>query len=158
MGLFDKLLGKKPETPAAPATQTAPPKAQEHSCGCGHDHGHCHDEGHEDWQDQGVPQELQPAEVRRRMEQDPKPVLLDVREKRELLADGWIPGSVHIPTSEIERRVGELDLSKPHIVYCASGMRSFDVGFLLIQNGCREVVNLNGGIRAWDGEKQKEQG
>lgn len=136
MGIFDRLFGKKPapEEPVPADPATVPPE--------------------DDWQDQGVPQELQPAEVRERLAAEPRPVLLDVREAPELQADGWIPGSVHIPMSELETRLGELDLSRPHIVYCASGMRSFDVGFLLIQNGCTDVANLNGGIRGWDGERE----
>jgi len=148
MGMLDKLFGRK--TDAAPA-HMAP---DGHPCGCGHDHGHGHDHEHAD--DPGVPVEMGAAEVRARMAAEPRPVLLDVREAHELAAEGWIPGSLHVPMSQIERRVEELDLSKPHVVYCAGGVRSFDVGFFLLQNGCREVVNLSGGIRAWDGERARK--
>lgn len=131
MGLFDKLFGKQEQPKPTPLPAETPAS---------------------DWEAQGTPQELQPAEVVERLAAPNPPILLDVREKRELEASGWIPGSVNIPTSEIQGRLGELDLSRPVIVYCASGMRSFDVGFLLIQSGCKDVSNLNGGIKAWKGE------
>ncbi len=135
MGLLDKLFGKKSDPQPAKPAATAPPPAEK-----------------EDWEDQGTPQEMQPAEVQKLLAGDNPPVLLDVREAPELDADGFIPGSVHIPMSQIEDRIGELDLSRPHVVYCASGMRSFDVGFKLIEHGCKDVSNLNGGIHAWTGE------
>jgi rhodanese-related sulfurtransferase len=42
--------------------------------------------------------------------------LVDVREAREY-AEGHLPGSVHIPLSELQRRSGELDSSKPTVAY-----------------------------------------
>lgn len=143
MGLFDKLFGRK----SAPAPQgpDSPAAAQATD---GQDSG--------DWADAGTPQELQAAEVRERLDGENPPILLDVREHAELRADGWLPGAVHIPMGELESRVGELDKSRPVVVYCASGMRSFDAGFLLIEQGFRDVANLNGGIRQWDGEVERE--
>jgi len=141
MGFLDKLFGKKQKeepkkTEAPSATETEQEDADD------------------EWEDQGTPQEMNPSEVETLLQGDNPPALLDVREKHELDADGFIPGSVHIPLGELESRVIELDLSKSHVVYCASGMRSFDAGFCLIQNGCKDVVNLNGGIKAWTGEKE----
>lgn len=140
MGLFDKIFGKK-DGEAAPAPQdNAPaPDAAEAPA-------------EENWEDQGTPQEMQPAEVREALAGPNPPQLLDVREPHELAASGWIPGSIHIPMGQVRSRLGELDKSRPVVVYCASGMRSFDIGFLLIESGFRNVANLNGGIRAWGGE------
>lgn len=142
MGLFDKLFGRKDEDPAN--DKPAPPEAADNAPG---------DDA--DWQEQGTPQELQPAEVRELLAGDNPPVLVDVREKPELDASGWIPGAVHIPMSEFQERFRELDPAKPVVVYCAAGMRSFDAGFFLIENGFRDVANLNGGMHAWDGEVER---
>src|SRR5688500_15664087 len=50
-------------------------------------------------------------------------VLLDIREPKEW-ARWRIPGAVHIPMGDLARRAGELDRSKPVVVYCKSGQRS----------------------------------
>lgn len=141
MGFFDKLFGKKEKEESKKPEQTTASEVQE-------------EDADDEWEDQGTPQEMNPSEVETLLNGDNPPALLDVREKHELDADGFIPDSVHIPLGELESRIGELDLSKSHVVYCASGMRSFDAGFCLIQNGCKDVVNLNGGIKAWSGEKE----
>lgn len=136
MGLFDKLLGRKSADAPQDAPQPAPPAAPEA----------------DDWQQQSTPQEVHASEVEAMLAGPNPPVLLDVREAPELAAKGFIPGSVHIPMSQIAGRVGELPKDRPIVVYCASGMRSFDVGFLLIEHGCRDVSNLNGGLKAWKGD------
>ncbi|MCB2155003.1 hypothetical protein KQI84_08955 [bacterium] len=98
---------------------------------------------------------MKAAEVQQLLQSEEPPVLLDVREKPELMMSGWIPGSVHIPMSQIVGRVSELDPKRFTVVYCASGMRSFDVGFLLIQNGFGGVANLVGGIHGWPGQIER---
>ncbi|MEQ8821334.1 MAG: rhodanese-like domain-containing protein [Sumerlaeia bacterium] len=156
MGLFDKLFGRSKPEPDEKSGADAFDPAEAPTMSREELEKHLKDAPEnedEDWQNQGTPQEMQPAEVRKALESDNPPVLLDVREVPELSADGYIPGSVHIPMSEIQGRVGELDPAKPTVVYCRSGMRSFDVGFLLIENGFKDVSNLNGGILEWDGEK-----
>ena len=140
MGLFDFLKGKKKDKPEDLASvPQQEPEAEEE----------------EEWEEQGVPQELQPKEVQEMLESDEPPVLVDVREPHELEADGKIPGAVHIPMGELDERLGELDKDRYHVVYCASGMRSFDAGFKLIESGFGQVGNLNGGIKAWDGDIEK---
>lgn len=79
------------------------------------------------------------------------PVFLDVREDHERQTSGYIPGSVHIPSGEVEARWTELDPRRPVIVYCASGMRSMDAGAFLIEKGFADVSNLNGGMNKWQG-------
>lgn len=139
MGFFDFLFGKKSE----PATPT--PAAKVESSG--------QETEQENWEDEGTPQEMQPAEVLELLKGNNPPQLVDVREEHELKANGMIAGAIHIPLHDVARRAGELDKSRPVVVYCASGMRSFDAGFTLIQQGFNDVSNLNGGIAAWPGEK-----
>ncbi len=80
-------------------------------------------------------------------------VLLDVREQDEY-DFAKIDGSVLIPMSEIQDRIGELE---PHknlhlIVHCHHGGRSMNVMKFLVTNGYTRVQNLAGGIDAWSKE------
>jgi len=78
------------------------------------------------------------------------PQLIDVRSEGEV-ARGVIPGMTHIPMHMVPIKSQELDPSRPVVVYCASGARSAQVGYYLVQNGFEEVYNLVGGIQAWAG-------
>ncbi len=73
--------------------------------------------------------------------------LLDVRS-----GDGStvIPGSVEIPLKEIERKFSQLDFDKTIIVYCRSGVRSREASKKLYNLGAKNVVNMDGGILAWE--------
>lgn len=99
-----------------------------------------------------LPEEVSCEEVQNLLRCEAPPVLLDVREPHELAEEGWIPGAVHIPMSEIESRLEELDRERPLVVYCAGGVRSRNVGAFLLAQGFSEVGNLHRGFRAWTGE------
>ena len=49
--------------------------------------------------------------------------LVDVREDSEV-AQGRIPGTIHIPLGQLPVRLGELDPAQPVIAICRSGNRS----------------------------------
>lgn len=76
------------------------------------------------------------------------PVLLDVREAKERLAD-HIAGR-HIPLGMLDIRAFELDdvRDQPMVVYCASGGRSAQATRLLRDRGF-DARSLRGGIQAW---------
>ncbi len=143
MGLFARLFGRKDEN----KTNTTPQIREED----------LHEEKTQkaDWESvSGVPQELAASEVQELYESEAPPVLLDVREEAERQQDGWIPNSVHIPMDEVESRLEELEPGRPVVVYCASGMRSMDVGVMLLEKGFQDVSNLNGGLSAWSGPRE----
>ena len=77
-------------------------------------------------------------------------VVLDVRDASEF-AEGHIPNARHVPVSELDKRLKELDKFKqrPVIVSCRSGSRSAAACGLLRKHGFEEVVSLKGGILAW---------
>ncbi|MDY3331876.1 MAG: rhodanese-like domain-containing protein [Pelistega sp.] len=77
--------------------------------------------------------------------------LLDVRQDDEV-AYAHIDGYQHIPMHLIPIRHGEIDDSKPLVIYCHHGMRSYQVGLFLANMGFEEVYNLQGGIDAWSKE------
>ena len=79
-------------------------------------------------------------------------ILLDVRTEDEHKAEHIYVGGVkrkHIPLSELESRVGELDKTKTIIVYSKTGSRSSTAGEILVKQGFEDVYNLLGGINAW---------
>ncbi|KPV41124.1 hypothetical protein AN478_04255 [Thiohalorhabdus denitrificans] len=90
--------------------------------------------------------EISPEELQQWSGESPQ--LVDVRNDGEVQR-GVIPGMVHIPMHLIPVRSGELDPGRPVVVYCASGARSAQVGYYLLQNGFQEVYNLVGGIQGW---------
>lgn len=71
-------------------------------------------------------------------------VTLDVRSGSELV-DGAIPGSIHIPLGQLDRRIHEVPRGKPVVVYCASGARSPIAAGVLRKHGWEAVSNLYGG-------------
>jgi hydroxyacylglutathione hydrolase len=75
-------------------------------------------------------------------------VLLDVRGRAEL-AEGAVAGAVHIPMSELVRRLAEVPAGRPVVCLCESGSRSAVVASLLKARGRADVSNLAGGIAGW---------
>ena len=78
--------------------------------------------------------------------------LLDVRQPEEYESE-HLPGAKLIPLPELSGRLAELDGEKPTIVYCAIGGRSRVAAQVLAAKGFREVLNLSGGIKAWNSQK-----
>jgi len=79
-------------------------------------------------------------------------LLLDVRQPSEY-EEEHLPGAKLIPLGQLGEAVAELDRDKPVITYCAIGGRSRVAAQLLQGYGFREVYNLKGGIKAWQGHK-----
>lgn len=77
--------------------------------------------------------------------------LLDVRQDWEY-EELHIPGARHLPLPALAERVAELDRDKPVLTYCRSGMRSASAAGFLAGQGFSRVLNLKGGITAWQGQ------
>ncbi|MGM0670612.1 rhodanese-like domain-containing protein [Thioalkalivibrio sp.] len=92
---------------------------------------------------------LPPAEAVRVINQD-EALVLDVREDNEVAA-GRIGGAKHIPLGSLKKRMGDIEKykDKPVVVYCRSGNRSASAAQQLTAAGFQDVVNLQGGIQAW---------
>ncbi len=78
--------------------------------------------------------------------------LLDVRQPKEYEQE-HLPGAILIPLKDVVARKDELDPDKPTLVYCAIGGRSKAASQLLQGQGFKEVYNISGGIRAWNGTR-----
>jgi len=78
--------------------------------------------------------------------------ILDVRQPAEYEKE-HIPGAKLVPLPDLNNSLDELDPEKPTIVHCAIGGRSRVAVQLLSGFGFKEVYNLEGGIKAWQGNK-----
>lgn len=89
-------------------------------------------------------------EAERRLREDPAgPLLLDVREPGEFAAVR-APGAALLPTSTFIARIGELPPDRPLLVICHTGSRSAAVAGYLLRTGRADVVNVAGGMEAWE--------
>jgi rhodanese-related sulfurtransferase len=77
-------------------------------------------------------------------------LVIDVRDAGEYGA-GHILGAKNVPVARIDEGGGELPKRKerPVIVYCDGSERSSKAVGALKKQGFTRVVNLTGGIRAW---------
>ena len=73
--------------------------------------------------------------------------LIDVRGAGEC-ESGMVDGAVNIPVAQIRRRAGEIDSSRPVVVYCAGGYRSSVAASVLRNLGFTDVSDVIGGIEA----------
>ncbi|MEW6200565.1 MAG: redoxin domain-containing protein [bacterium] len=84
-------------------------------------------------------------EFLRIVEKNPGIQVVDVRSAnyRQMV---YIRGSKHIPLENLESRIGEIDLSKPLIVYCQTGQKSVEAVKMLTAQNPVELMELGGGI------------
>lgn len=78
--------------------------------------------------------------------------MIDVREVEEVV-EGKIPGVLHIPLRLLEFRMQELDKNKEYVIVCRSGGRSSRAVQFLESHGF-QVINMNGGMLAWEGKTE----
>lgn len=99
---------------------------------------------------------IQPKALAELIEKD-KIQLADVRTQREY-DNGAIEGSVLVDFYSkdfLQQMIEKFDKKKPIYVYCAKGGRSNKAAQLLIQNGFRNVYDLDGGYDAWSQNQKK---
>ena len=89
-------------------------------------------------------------DVKRRMDEEEKFLLVDVREDNEW-ARGHLPGAVHLSKGIIERDI-ERTVPDPNaklILYCGGGFRSALVAENLQKMGYTNVESMDGGWKGW---------
>jgi adenylyltransferase/sulfurtransferase len=91
--------------------------------------------------------DIDPTEVKEKIDRGDKFLLLDVREPHEYQICN-IPTSKLIPLGQLAQHLDELDRDIEIVAHCKSGMRSAKAVGLLQENGFR-ARNMKGGILAW---------
>ncbi|MYN26917.1 rhodanese-like domain-containing protein [Duganella levis] len=79
-----------------------------------------------------------------------KTTILDVRDAKDY-ADGHLPDAKNIPLADLDKRLSELDKFKSRslIVVGKSDARASTAAAKLSKAGFADVVNLEGGVAAW---------
>jgi adenylyltransferase/sulfurtransferase len=95
-----------------------------------------------------VTDDMQPRELKERLDRGEPIVVVDVREPQEYQINR-IPGSRLIPLGELPQRYEELDPQAAIVCQCKSGMRSAKAVAFLRSIGFKNVRNLAGGILGW---------
>ncbi len=75
--------------------------------------------------------------------------LIDIRQPGET-EGGVIEGAILVPLTRLNERLGELDPTRPTVIYCAGGFRSSIAASRLIAGGFDDVSDLLGGYGAWE--------
>ena len=97
------------------------------------------------------PLEVDPQEVKRRLNPSEKISLIDVREPHEF-ALAKIEGATLIPMRSIPGELQDLEARADEgvlIVYCHHGVRSLNVVNWLREQGIEACQSMAGGIEAW---------
>jgi rhodanese-related sulfurtransferase len=95
---------------------------------------------------QSLPFELAPARVAELLAEDAIQ-LVDVREPHEREA-GYVPGSRHVPLTELTAAADSIDPARPVVFVCRVGARSSMAAWSFARAGY-DAHNLNGGMVAW---------
>jgi rhodanese-related sulfurtransferase len=78
-------------------------------------------------------------------------IVIDTRTKEEY-ESGHVKNSINIDffNPNLREELNKLDKNKIYLLYCRSGSRSEQVGFLMKEElGFKEVYNLIGGVLEW---------
>jgi rhodanese-related sulfurtransferase len=80
------------------------------------------------------------------------PLVLDIRNPREWKAK-HIPESLNIPLNHMQERIAEVPRGRRIAVHCAGGYRSSIAAGILHQYGITNLIEMAGGLAAWDAAK-----
>lgn len=77
-------------------------------------------------------------------------ILIDIRTDSEV-ATGRIPGAIQIDyySADFASKIGQLDTSRPLLLYCAVGGRSASAISDFKKAGFKEIYHLQTGIQGW---------
>ena len=77
------------------------------------------------------------------------PLVIDIRTPREWNAK-HLDGSINLPLAHLQQSLGEVPRTRRIAVHCAGGYRSSIAVSILSQHGITNLIELAGGITAWE--------
>lgn len=95
-------------------------------------------------------------EFHRLMQEHDDALVLDVRTAGEYHG-GHIPGAVNLDMMDFDfsSKVEAYDKSRPVLLYCRSGNRSYHAGNVMIKLGFEKVYNLASGLFDWQQQLER---
>lgn len=93
-------------------------------------------------------QSISTTDVKARLSKGDSMTIIDVREAEEV-AEGMIPGAIHIPLGEIPTRYNTISQKGDIILVCRSGKRSQNAYAFLEAQGFNNLFNMDGGMLQW---------
>lgn len=82
--------------------------------------------------------------------------MIDVRDPDEVAAVAYdVENVINIPLSQLKTRLSEVPKDRSLVIACQSGKRSEQASMILLKNGYTDLVNMEGGMNAWQ-EKDLE--
>jgi rhodanese-related sulfurtransferase len=98
----------------------------------------------------GLARALTPAEVREKLENGERFILLDVRNQEEWESERIDAGQVRlIPLPELRNRLGELPQDEEIVTSCLLGIRAYKAQRILDGAGFKNVKFMDGSLKAW---------
>jgi hydroxyacylglutathione hydrolase len=97
---------------------------------------------------------VSPSMLAEELASENPPVVIDVRSGREWSSQ-HLSGSINLPLNQLQRRIEEVPRNRRIAVHCAGGYRSSIGVSILNQHGITNVIELAGGITAWEAAKLK---
>ena len=100
----------------------------------------------------GLTERVNPVMLAEELASSDPPVVVDVRGPGEW-STKHLAGSVNLPLGQLQRRIGEVPRDRRIAVHCAGGYRSSIAVSILNQHGITKVIELAGGLAAWEAAK-----
>lgn len=97
---------------------------------------------------------ISPQEAKQLIENESSLKLIDVREPWEYKL-AKLENSQLIPLRDLTNHLEKFEPNDSFLIYCHHGSRSFYACAYMLQQGFKEVYNLEGGIDAWSKEIDK---
>lgn len=98
---------------------------------------------------------IKPKQIKQRIDQGNSFVFLDVRTKKSF-DQGHVRNAVNVPFDELQK-AKDLAFSKDAeiVVACYFGIKSRATIAILAERGYKNLTNMDGGLGAWDYEKER---
>lgn len=88
------------------------------------------------------------------LQSTPQLKVVDVRSPQEYLYLGHIPQAILLPLNELPERYRELNPQDTIALICQHGIRSLEAATFLKSQGYPNIINVQDGMSAWEGDTE----
>jgi rhodanese-related sulfurtransferase len=98
-------------------------------------------------------QRMSPLTLAEELASPGAPLVIDIRTPQEWQAN-HLADSINLPLAQLQGRIDEVPHDRRIAVHCAGGYRSSIAASILDQHGITNLIELAGGIAAWEAAEQ----